>query len=186
MAKRRFFTIDVCPLLPGYQSERPERATQNTALIGAGCDNQDNNCDRNFLDEDGDSRLATMTVRVDECDEDMVPPIITLAKDPPRAFIRREEAVRWFNEHKILSDDCASAARLRKDLIEQTDSFVIFQVYDTRCDGKEEERATVNGEKNVIVDGPGASRSENIKFDFILDSCPFLPFTGENHPILII
>ena len=56
----------------------------------------------------------TMTKRVDECDEDRVPPTITLTKDKPTSFLIQEQDVQCFEDNTVASDDCVPFDGLTK------------------------------------------------------------------------
>eukprot|EP00536_Pseudo-nitzschia_multiseries_P001322 jgi/Psemu1/3057/gm1.3057_g len=145
-------------------------ANRMTTFIGGGCDGIDNDCDSNVLDTFGDDRTAQpITFRIDECDEDLVPPTITLAREPPETFTSQEEAEAWFRDNTVVSDDCAPLQRLRKSIDNPgTAGEVTIRVVDTRCEKAEEIVDSVNGGEQRVVDGPGeyiATRT----FSFIID-----------------
>jgi len=163
------FVLEACPLLP-FLGPRP--------LIGEGCDGLDNDCDSSFIDAMGNQIPAIR--RVDECDEDRVPPTITLAKDSPASFLTQEQAVKWFNDNTVVSDDCVPSHRLEKTHEEVTNTGrsrqITFNVADQRCVGNTELVATVNGQADVVVDGRGEPEATKT-FQFIVDECPYLPYS---------
>jgi exonuclease VII small subunit len=61
-------------------------------VLGQGCDGEDQDCNQ----------------KVDECDEDKVPPTITLTQKPPEIFKSIEEATMFLEEYLDASDDCAA------------------------------------------------------------------------------
>jgi len=141
------------------------------AFFGAGCDNTDNDSDSTILDTFGINRTPQPIVkRIDECDEDLVPPTIILVKDPPATFQSQEEGETWFMENTVVLDDCAPLARLNKFTIPSTTGQVTIKVVDTRCENMSIETAEVDGISRV-VDGPGEP-SATKTFTFVIDGNP--------------
>ena len=131
-------------------------------FVGAGCDGLDNDCDSDILNG---------IIRVDECDEDQVPPTLELSKDPPATFFSQEEGVAWFMENTAVSDDCVPQARLLKTLVESNvQGQVTIRVDDTRCSETivpVRQRALVDG-RSLQVDGPGEPTTTRTFF-FVVD-----------------
>eukprot|EP00532_Pseudo-nitzschia_australis_P001396 CAMPEP_0168182740 /NCGR_PEP_ID=MMETSP0139_2-20121125/12056_1 /TAXON_ID=44445 /ORGANISM="Pseudo-nitzschia australis, Strain 10249 10 AB" /LENGTH=616 /DNA_ID=CAMNT_0008103693 /DNA_START=54 /DNA_END=1904 /DNA_ORIENTATION=+ len=142
---------------------------EEVTFVGGGCDGIDNDCDSTILDTFGPDRTdQTIVKRTDECDEDLVPPTITLVKEPPQTFQSQQVAETWYMENTIVSDDCAPLARLNKYVVNAgTAGEVAIKVVDTRCENKEDTVAVVNGVTR-IVDGPGQP-SATSTFAFVVD-----------------
>jgi len=142
------------------------------SFYGAGCDGQDNDCDSTILDtyDEINRTFQPIMKRVDECDEDLVPPTIVLVKDPPSTFPSQEEAEAWYMENTVVADDCAPVVRLDKSFDSDTIGQVIIKVVDTRCVNMEIETAEVDGISRV-VDGPGEP-SATKTFIFVIDGKP--------------
>jgi len=152
---------------------------QNFVEIGGGCDGEDNDCDSTIIG------APPLVSRVDECDEDKVPPSIVLKKDPP-IFASTAEAEKWYLANTETSDDCAAV--LEKEILSvtsvQAGSKVIWsikmRVFDPRCDTQIEERALINGEV-IVVDGPGSSSAEKT-FAFRVDGAAPTVICGFDKP----
>jgi hypothetical protein len=122
-------------------------AAESVIFVRGGCDGIDNDCDSEILDD---------IVLVDECDEDQIPPTITLAKDPPATFASQDEAVGWFNDNTVASDDCAPSSRLMKSIVDEgVEGQVTIKVEDTRCAFLDENtgEATATEIFSFVVDG---------------------------------
>ena len=120
---------------------------ESITFVRGGCDGIDNDCD---------SQILKGIVLVDECDEDLIPPTITLAKDPPATFASQDEAVAWFKDNTVASDDCVPSSRLKKSLVDVgKEGQVTIKVEDLRCAYME----VIDGEAiaietfNFVVDG---------------------------------
>lgn len=76
----------------------------------------------------------------------------------------------------MAEDDCVPTERLIVERKENNSTSITFTVTDPRCFENPEVQGYVNGDSDVVVDGPGAPRSE-VTFDFVIDQCPYLPYT---------
>lgn len=122
------------------------------------------------------SLTSNFLCRFTECDEDRVPPSLKCAKDPPTYFLTPQQAYKWFTENVVAEDDCVPTERLDVKVKETTPTSITFTVTDPRCFENPEVQGYVNGVPGVVVDSPGAPRSE-VTFDFVIDQCPYLPYT---------
>jgi len=142
-----------------------EDQQENFVTINGGCDGQDNDCDSTILH-------PPLVSRVDECDEDRVPPSITLIKKTP-VFKSESEAKEWFMLNTVAADDCVfNLVKTIKSVSSRVEDgktiySITMKVVDPRCVNKTEELAFVHGVE-MVVDGPGASSTEEI-FEFAID-----------------
>ena len=107
-------------------------------------------------------------------DEDKVPPTIRFDKTPPTYFLTKKQGQKWFEDHAILEDDCAT--RLGKEVVATSATSITLRVFDTACYNKGPENGLVNG-VSKLVDGAGAAIAE-YTFRFAVDQCPYLPYTS--------
>jgi len=145
-------------------------------FVRNGCDGLDNDCDSQILDG---------VNLVDECDEDQIPPTITLAVVPPTTFLTILEAETWYLKNTIVSDDCAPSNRLVKSIIDSSSPApgrgeITMKVDDTRCANNTVQRLLIGGNE-IIVDGIGhATSTETFTFD--IDSDPPIVTCGFGKP----
>ena len=165
-----------------------QKIMSDTIFIRAGCDGLDNDGDSILLEDPPPATLTdpatedntkTITVRqglIDECDEDQVPPTITLKRDPPETFQDTEEVTQWYEntDNVQFTDDCATLPALTLST-EMEDNNIRVRVEDTRCSpatlGQDRVEAVndedLNVVQDVIVDTSGAYFVER-SFGFVL------------------
>ena len=107
-------------------------------------------------------------------DEDKVPPTIRFDKTPPVYFLTKEQGHKWFEDHAILEDDCATT--LQKVATAKNATSITLRVFDKACYDKAPKNGFVNG-VSKRVDGAGAAIAE-YTFRFDVDQCPYLPYTS--------
>ena len=147
------------------------RYEEQVKFLGNGCDGIDNDCDSVIVAEIGD---GSPNVQVDECDEDQIPPTITLAREIPATFLSLDEAKEWFEKNVIASDDCVPSDRLVMEITGQESEGVgtiTVQVDDNRCFNEASRKLTIDG--NVVsINGPGEPSTTETFTIFIDGTAP--------------
>lgn len=132
-------------------------------LIGAGCDGIDNDCDSNFLNPEGNKRVP-VTKRVDECDENQVPPTLLLLRILPLYLQETtddgrtglEVAIEFYNEYTRVGDNCVPLDMLRKDILNVNvdantgNGQLDVRVCDERCRGEDDFVEGEPGRENAM------------------------------------
>jgi hypothetical protein len=168
------------------------QAMSDSIFIGAGCDGLDNDGDSILLEDplpvpvmtdpmtflyDNTKTVSVRQGLIDECDEDQIPPTITLKRDPPKTFKDIDEVTQWYeNEDNLqFADDCAGPPALILSTSIEVGNRITVRVVDTRCSPETlgPDRLERVNDKNlnvvegVIVDTSGAYFVER-SFKFVL------------------
>mmetsp|Transcript_19527 Transcript_19527/g.24605 ORF Transcript_19527/g.24605 Transcript_19527/m.24605 type:complete len:784 (-) Transcript_19527:259-2610(-) len=168
----------------GHRQLQQLQARADVIMNRAGCDGIDNDGDSILLSEPAANAIVTddsftVTIRdglVDECDEDQVPPTITLLRDPPEDFDSLDLVREWYtNQDNIgIGDDCVPKTELLLTTRFEGDDNIVVRVEDPRCANAQTRNEDVNDSNNdnnivqgVIVDTSGAFFAERA-FAFVI------------------